>query len=167
MRMTWIGVALGLLAAATGLAGCVEPSETEDPTRAAGDSDPLRVLAFSTIDQTHSGVQDRRMVTVTDNESWDDLWTEHQRDHYPPAEAPGVDFSEMMVIALFHGSAPSTCFGAAISSIESNATEAVVYGNWTSVGNVVCGSAVTNPSHLVKVARLPMPIRFAIGQRDT
>jgi hypothetical protein len=81
-----------------------------------GYSEPKLVPVLGGWAGDDSAVTEKTLQRITDETSWAMLW---QR-HHPAENAPAVDFSKAMVIAIFTGSVSSSYYGFGLNSaIES------------------------------------------------
>ena len=124
--------------------------------------EPPQVIAFTKLDQTNrSSIQKPRFVTVRDIPTWQALWDEYQRNSQG-IPAPVIDFASTMVLGVFLGMRPNTCYSVAIESVEQIAGQrlTVKYRETKPTGSAVCGQAITYPSHLVSVPASELSVEF-------
>ena len=76
--------------------------------------------------------------------------------------APVIDFANTMVLGVFLGMRPNTCYSVAIESVEQIAGQrlTVKYRETKPTGSAVCGQAITYPSHLVSVPASELSVEF-------
>jgi hypothetical protein len=118
----------------------------------------------------HSDITTLTRKVIRNQKSWDKIWAEHTANsvmtvvHRPPA----VDFTKLMVIAVFHGT--STSFGpkVVIEEVEEKANSILVTYSVTkpeidlsNPGRIPVGAAVyTHPFHIVTVKRSSKRVFF-------
>lgn len=123
--------------------------------------DSSQVVSFTTVEQTnHSAITGPRFVVVKDARSWNELWTEHTRNIQPAPTAPAIDFNEAMVLGVFVGDRPNTCYKVAIEAVEQVANERLLVKYREAKTGSVCGQAITQPSHLVSLQTMELPVEF-------
>jgi hypothetical protein len=104
-----------------------------------------------------SGVQTLRQVTVRTAAEWQKLWKEHS----PDERAPEVDFDSKMIVAIFLGSKPSEGYQVEIVNVRPEGKELVVEYTQKQPGRgMMTAQILTEPYHLVAVAKHPGPVRF-------
>jgi hypothetical protein len=132
--------------------GCSENS-TEDPTQ---------ILEFKTVEKTqNSGITEQRFVTVKDANTWNELWAEHTKNVQPPPSAPLIDFKEDMVLGVFLGTRPNTCYSVTIDSVEQvDKKRLLVKYREENKTSASCGAAITHPTHLISLKSRELPVEF-------
>lgn len=104
-----------------------------------------------------SGQQTSRQVTVRTPAEWQALW----KDHSPDGKMPAVDFNSNMVIGVFLGSRPSAGYGVEIVGVRTQAKDLIVeYIEKQPGRDMMTAQILTEPFHLVAVAKRPGPVRF-------
>ena len=104
-----------------------------------------------------SGQQTARQVIVRTTAEWQALWKEHSPTEKPPV----VDFSTKMVVGLFLGSRPSDGYEVEIVGVRIEGTNLVVeYVQKQPGRGTMAAQILTEPYHLVAVAKHPGPVRF-------
>jgi hypothetical protein len=104
-----------------------------------------------------SGLQMARQVTVRTPAEWKALWQEHS----PDEKLPVVDFKTKMVVGLFLGSKPSAGYEVEIVGVRTEGKDLVVeYVQKQPGRGTMAAQILTEPFHLVTVARHPGPVRF-------
>ncbi len=116
----------------------------------------LEHLPFASIEQaSYSQVDDARNLVITDARSWSALWHEHSG-----RDAPQVDFSKSMVVAVFVGARPEGCHGTAILDIV-RADGRIDVRTVQSHGVKESCTGSTAPVHLVQIARSDDRVEFS------
>jgi hypothetical protein len=104
-----------------------------------------------------SNQQETRQVTVRTAAEWTALW----KDHAPTAKMPSVDFTRNMVVGIFLGTKPSTGHQVEIVGVRTQEKELIVeYVQRTPGRGTMAAQILTEPYHLVAVAKHPGPVRF-------
>jgi hypothetical protein len=104
-----------------------------------------------------SNQQDARQVTVRTAAEWSALWKEHA----PMAKMPAVDFAKQMVVGMFLGSKPSTGHEVEIVGVRAEGKDLIVeYVQRQPARGTMAAQILTEPYHLVAVARHPGTVRF-------
>jgi hypothetical protein len=104
-----------------------------------------------------SGQQDAKQVVVRTDAEWGALW----KDHSPRDTPPQVDFSKTMVVGVFLGTRPSAGYQVEIVSVRPQDKELIVeYVQKQPGRGTMAAQILTEPYHLVSVARHPGPVRF-------
>jgi hypothetical protein len=119
----------------------------------------LTGIPFQTADATNlSGIHQARTVVVKDAGTWAGLWSEHA-----PGRAPfAVDFTKDMVVGVFMGNGPSSCYTTAIDNVSRTADKIIVHELRSVPGpDIACAMYVTAPAHLVVIPRSDQPVEFA------
>ena len=104
-----------------------------------------------------SGQQETRQVTVRTAAEWQTLW----KSHSPTEKLPAVDFSKQMVVGIFLGSKPSAGHEVEIVGVRTEGKDLVVeYVQKQPGRGTMAAQILTEPFHLVAVAKHPGPVRF-------
>ena len=104
-----------------------------------------------------SNQQDARQVTVRTSAEWTALWKEHA----PTAKMPIVDFAKHMVVGIFLGTKPNAGHEVEIVGVRTQGSDLVVeYVQRQPGRGTMAAQILTEPYHLVAVAKHPGPVRF-------
>lgn len=149
-------------------------NETVSPDSEGDEEDGLdgegppdnKTASFETIDQgTLSGIENETQRVVRDASAWQALWANHTREG-DDRSAPGVDFEERTVIALFMGERPSTCHAVEVNRTVENGSDLVVNATYITQGDgVACGMQMTYPFHIVSVPHVDGEVTFEFTTR--
>jgi hypothetical protein len=137
-----------------------EPVAPLDPENISPiDPEPIH---FSTLEKGYScAIDDTRNLTISDNETWYELWHEMYQDHSPEPALPFVNFSSVWLVAVFLGRRPNSGYEANITLIGRTSFTYKVYFTETTAtaGGFM---AVTQPYHIVKITNHPsdIPVEF-------
>jgi hypothetical protein len=117
-------------------------------------------VLFQTADATsQSNIHEARTVVIKDEAAWTRLWNEHAPDRALPA----VDFASHMVVGVFMGNGPSSCYTTAIGGIVRTADKLIVREVRSVPGpDIACAMYVTTPAHLAVIPRSELPVVFAM-----
>jgi hypothetical protein len=101
--------------------------------------------------------QDARQVTVRTAAEWSTLW----KSHAPAAKMPAVDFNKNMVVGIFLGTKPSDGHQVEIVGVRTQDKDLIVeYVQRQPGRGTMAAQILTEPYHLVAVAKHPGPVRF-------
>lgn len=104
-----------------------------------------------------SNQQELRQVTVRTADDWTALW----KDHAPTAKMPSVDFAKNMVVGVFLGTKPSAGHQVEIVGVRTQGNDLIVeYVQRQPGRGTMAAQILTEPYHLVAVAKHPGPVRF-------
>jgi hypothetical protein len=118
-------------------------------------TDTIGVVADAT---SLSNIHEERTVVVKDDAAWTRLWNEHAPDRAKPA----VDFTSHMVVGVFMGNGPSSCYTTSIDGIVRTADKILVRELRSVPGpDIMCAMYVTTPAHLVVIPRSDLPVVFS------
>jgi PrcB C-terminal len=105
-----------------------------------------------------SGVQLARQVTIRTPSEWTALW----KDHAPSEQGPAVDFTKRTVVGIFLGTKPSAGHEVEIVGVRHEGADLVVeFVHTQPAAGTMTAQILTEPYHLVSVARHAGPVRFA------
>ena len=104
-----------------------------------------------------SGQQIAKQVTVRTAAEWKTLW----KDHGPTEKMPAVDFTKNMVVGIFLGTKPSDGHEVEIVGVRTQEKDLIVeYVQKQPGRGTMAAQILTEPYHLVSVAKHPGPVRF-------
>jgi len=104
-----------------------------------------------------SGQQTAKQVTVRTAAEWMALW----KDHAPTEKMPSVDFAKNMVVGIFLGTKPSAGNEVEIVGVRMQEKDLIVeYVQKQPGRGTMAAQILTEPYHLVAVAKHPGPVRF-------
>jgi hypothetical protein len=118
-------------------------------------------VPFSTLDKgLTSGVREPTQLVIRTRDDWAALWGRHMQLQ-PAPEAPPVDFSRDMVVALFMGERPTGGHRIEVTRVErADAGLAVHYLSHGPDPGTMVSQALTQPFHLVTIPRDESPVVF-------
>ena len=118
---------------------------------------------IDTIDKgEYSGKVTREQFVMESLDQWGEFWDRHASVHVPAPNAPEVDFSEEMVVAVFSGEKPTGGYSIEITQVEPGEDKVTIFFEEVSPerGQPVT-EALTQPFHIVKVSRIDdLPVEF-------
>lgn len=143
----WQGVMICLMMILALVAGCGQQ---------AGEA-----LKFETIDQgTYSGITEKKAVLITDEASWGALWKSHTQE----GAAPAVPFGQESVLAVYLGERSSGGYGVTVSEVRIDGSKVIVTVQETKpASGTMTTSAITQPFHLVKLAKVPEGAQLTVN----
>ena len=124
-------------------------------------------VPFEEIDKWWvSGYESRDNLTISDDETWETLWTEMESIHSHPADLPKINFTRELIIAVFQGERGSSGYSTNITRIIMTDTSYVVYVDEIHPGeSCVLLAVMTYPYHIIKISDLPLdlPVQFVFN----
>jgi predicted small lipoprotein YifL len=155
-RLTFIAVAAFL--------ACGTQAPTDIPP------DAQRV-AFEQIEEIHtpiSGFADRERMAITDQETWEQVWSEFHRSVEPAPAVPEIDFSERMVLLATMGTRSSGGYGISIEGVFTVDGQILIEVLESSPGpTCVTTGAITHPATAVVTDRMTEPVEWVEKTRQT
>mmetsp|Transcript_13161 Transcript_13161/g.35240 ORF Transcript_13161/g.35240 Transcript_13161/m.35240 type:complete len:198 (+) Transcript_13161:121-714(+) len=123
----------------------------------------MAAVTFNTVAHgQRSGINDERNVVIKGAPEWEELWRQHGSNCTPPPPAVDVDFESSMLICVCLGTRSSGGYGVEVKSISDTGEELLVkYEVSFPTGMVTM--ALTQPHHIVRVARSEKPVKFEGG----
>lgn len=120
--------------------------------------------SFSTLDRgSQSGVRERKLVVIKNENDWKALWTSHTSLSVPLKAMPPADFQTEMIVAVFSGEKPTGGYSIEITGIREDSTkhalEVVVHESNPSRDAMVT-QVLTQPYHIVKLRQIQLPVTF-------
>jgi len=108
------------------------------------------ILGMTTVARgIHSEVMEPREVVVRSVEDWRALWKQHSTQPPPP-----VDFSRVIVVAVFLGQRPTAGFEVEITAVKAQGGRATVeYVERRPARDALTAQVLTFPFHIVAVPR--------------
>ena len=143
---------------------CGGGTETGNPTvctETVGAGNPSASSFTTLVQGTNGGAQVETESVVIDNATdfaalWDELTTE---------DLPSVDFTTDMVIAVIMGNQSSGGYSVAITAVDEADGVLTVSVTETSPGpGCMVTDSITNPYHVVSVAKTTAPVSFAVSE---
>jgi len=107
---------------------------------------------------TQSAIIEPREVVLESDTEWRALWARHVASAIPP---PPADFAREIVVGVFAGQQPTAGYQVEIVSVDREPAEMVVrYRIEGPPSDALVAQTLTQPFHLVRLARLGLPVRF-------
>lgn len=104
-----------------------------------------------------SGQQLAKQVIIRTAAEWSALW----KDHAPTEKVPVVDFTKRMVVGIFLGTKPSGGHEVEIVGVRTQDKDLIVeYVRKQPGRGTMAAQMLTEPYHLVSVAKHPGTVRF-------
>jgi len=104
-----------------------------------------------------SGQQIAKQVIIRTSAEWNALW----KDHAPTEKMPVVDFTKRMVVGIFLGTKPSGGHDVEIVGVRTQEKDLIVeYVQKQPGRGTMAAQMLTEPYHLVSVAKHPGTVRF-------
>lgn len=118
------------------------------------ESPPVTEIAFTTIEKRDSGIANGRQVVIRDSTAWSVLWAQHTSNMYSPTPLPTVDFNTNMVLAVFLGNSPNSCYTVEIRRVFQLGSDMYIeYHEAVPSPSlpIACAQYIATPSHIVTV----------------
>jgi len=130
------------------------------PAACAGRT-PGEPMAFATVERgAASGIREPSQIVVRASREWVLVWARHARS-VGTVVAPPVDFSREMVVGVFMGERETGGYRIEISGIERTESGIRVrYVTRAPEPGAVLTQALTQPFHLIRLARDERPVTF-------
>ena len=115
-------------------------------------------LTIDTIEKGYrSGVRESLQLVIRNQDQWNVFWKRHSSTDDNPAPAPVVDFDREMVVGIFLGEKPTGGYEVEIVRGEQcDSSRSFYYWEKSPPGAMVT-QALTQPFHLVRVAKYDNP----------
>lgn len=111
----------------------------------------LRVAHQVLAEDNNSGIMQTREQVIRDQQAWTTLWKEHSAS---ASNAPSVDFSQKMVVALFLGQRANGCASIEDVSIwRQGGVSRVSHRDTYPSPSTVCTQAITSPALFIVIPR--------------
>lgn len=161
---------LVLLLALCSLGGCRGDLSIPDNPGSGGARGDRRLedrrgLSFESLDHgTWSGIREPLRAVIRDQAAWQELWARHVAGR--PTPPPPVDFTREMVIAFFLGERPESGWQVTVRAVVLLLDHITVeMGLVAPAAGAMVSQVLTQPHHLVKVARHDVPVDFRVVER--
>lgn len=120
-------------------------------------------VPFVTVAQgPSSGIRTHLFAAITTEAEWEALWRRH-RSATSAAEAPAIDFRQIMLVAVFAGEKRTGGYGLEITHIEADASrqrlQVFVRETFPPAQGIVT-QALTQPYHIVQLTKVDWPVVF-------
>jgi hypothetical protein len=124
-----------------------------------------QTVSFTFIDQgSQSRVRKRKSLVIKSAEEWENLLQTYRRPHDSVQSGAPIDFDREMVIAVFMDEKPSGGYGIAITGITARYEKQqlrITIRERNPPPNVFSTQALTQPYHIIKLAKIELPIVFS------
>ena len=137
-----------------------QPNQPNEPTQPNQPINPESDISFLDIDYGfHCDVDERLNYTISDNQSWQDLWNDIYGKSYSVPTLPEVNFTTDLIFAVFQGERPTSGFVTNITQIDLTEDGYLVYVDELHPGPS-CGAfqVLTQPYHIVKISGYPLDL---------
>jgi hypothetical protein len=112
---------------------------------------------FSKLRGGTSGVKESQEVMVRSEAEWNELWSRHS----PGRPVPRLDFSRVMVAAVFMGQKPTSGYAVEIQKVQSNSGRIrVLYHITEPAPGAAVAQATASPFHIVVLPRVEGDVQF-------
>ncbi len=124
---------------------------------------------FETVDKgSYSGHQIKKDYAIRNNTSWKGLWELTFGIYIPNPEAPEINFSKDMVIAVYRGMQMTGGYGIEIKKIlEKQKILEVLVEEHNPKPGFMYTQALTQPYHIIKTKTSKKKVKFNIGDAET
>jgi hypothetical protein len=116
-------------------------------------------VGFDTLATTSQAPETRAQnVVARDADAYLELWAQFAASGDQP---PQVDFDNSMVIGVFAGMQPNSCYATGVGGVMKSDTELRVQViDQVPPPDVACAQVITSPAQLVVVPRSDLPVTF-------
>jgi|GEM_PF-2940303 hypothetical protein len=112
---------------------------------------------FSKLRGATSGVKDPRTVVARSEAEWNELWSRHA----PGRPVPRLDFSRVMVAAVFMGQKPTSGYAVEIQKVQNNSGRIrVLYHITEPAPRAAVAQTPASPFHIVVLPRVEGDVQF-------
>ncbi|MBI1890381.1 MAG: protease complex subunit PrcB family protein [Burkholderiales bacterium] len=121
-------------------------------------------IEFQTIaGNSSSAITQPRFVVIRNIFDWESLWREHTGNVTPLPSLPQINFHQNMVIAVFLGNRPSSCYSVAVERVtlfrDPDRIE-VEFREFAPPVGLLCATVITNPSALIVTPYFSESVQF-------
>jgi hypothetical protein len=122
----------------------------------------ITTLEFDTIEKGFlSGITEKKNLIIRTEDEWAKLWNKHTSTRIPHPEAPVINFTENMILAVFMGQKPSGGFAVEITRVERCENELVVFFNEVEPPpDAVVTTVLTQPYHIIRIERSNLLVKL-------
>jgi hypothetical protein len=106
-------------------------------------------------------METKEQLVITSNDEWSTFWKNVHAGVMPMPDAPAIDFSKEMVVAVMMGRQGNGGHEVNVTGIVEDVARINVYFQETSPGrDCLVTEALTYPLHVVKMMKTPKPFSF-------
>jgi hypothetical protein len=127
-----------------------------------------QTVEFETIvKQYSSGHGEKKNYVITNRQEWEELWNTIYANSSPRPDAPFVDFTKRMVIAVFQGAQPSSSYNITITKLVKKESALRVYvKERTPSPECMVLWVITQPYHIIEVDRADVSeVHFKVKEK--
>ena len=119
-------------------------------------------LELNTIEKgLFSGVTEKKNLVIRTQDEQARLWNKHTSMRILPPEAPVIDFTKDMLLAVFMGQKPSGGFVVEIRRVEKYENELVVFFSEVEPSaNAMVTAVLTQPHHIIRIEESNLSVEF-------
>ena len=128
----------------------------------------ITTLEFHTIEKGFfSGITEKKNSIIRRQDQWAELWNKHTSTRTPHPQAPVIDFTENIILAVFMGQKPSGGFAVEITRVEKCENELVVFFSEVEAPpNAEVTAVLTQPYHIIKIEKIGLKTRFKKSEEE-
>lgn len=128
----------------------------------------ITTLEFHTIEKGFfSGITERKNLIIRRQDEWAKLWNKHTSTRIPHPQAPVIDFSENIILAVFMGEKASGGFGVEITRVEKCENELVVFFSEVEPSaDTMVTAVLTQPYHIIKIEKIGLKTKFKKSEEE-
>ena len=125
-------------------------------------------LEFDTIEKGFfSGITEKKNLVIRTQDQRAKLWNKHTSIRIPPPEAPAIDFTENMILAVFMGQKPSGGFAVEITRVEKCKNGLVIFFSEVEPPlDAVVTAVLTQPYHIIKIEKSNLLVKFKKSEEE-
>ena len=113
------------------------------------------VVRFEVISEgSFSGINTKTEKVVDSQSQWTTLWDQHVSIQVPKPALPAVDFSSSVVVAIFAGDKPDSCYQLFLREVSEDGDDVNIrYEIVTSPPDTGCADVLTQPFTIFRIPR--------------
>jgi len=122
----------------------------------------ITTLEFDTIEKGFfSDITEKKDLIIRTQDEWAKLWNKHTSIRIPYPEAPVIDFTENMILAVFMGQKPSGGFALEITRVEKCENGLIVFFSEVEPPpDAVVTAVLTQPYYIIRIEKSNLPVKF-------
>jgi hypothetical protein len=113
------------------------------------------IVRFDVISEgSFSGIRAKTETVVDSQSEWTDVWEQHVSDRFPEPPLPAVDFTSSVIVAIFAGDKPDTCYRLFVREVSEDGDNVIVrYEIVKTSSDPGCGDAITQPFTMFRIRK--------------
>jgi hypothetical protein len=113
------------------------------------------IVRFDVVSEgSFSGVHTKTETIVDSQSEWISVWKQHGSDRIPEPPLPAVDFTSSVVVAIFAGDKPDTCYRLFLREVSEDGDDIIIrYEIGKTSSDSGCGDAITQPFTMLRIQK--------------